>query len=194
MTAERHVSALLDQTTWQVERRKLRSLLLESGLKEGVNLGMLCYSLGQANVAIIYGMRDCCAIGFFKGALLEDGEPLLVSPGKNSQTMRQLRFRSLDEIQEQEATIRSLIARAVAVERAGQEVSFDARHNLDLPYELQIAFEEDPEFGAAFDRLTPGRQRGYVLYFAEGRQSETRASRIAGARPKILIGKGRHDR
>lgn len=194
MTANEEIERLLGQANWQKERRKLRSVLLESGLGESVKWGKLCYSLGEAKIAIIYGMKDCCAIGFFKGALLEGEEPDLESPGKNSQAMRQLRFRSLDEIEAQEAKIRSVISKAIAVERDGREVDFDAKHSLDLPDELQAAFDAAPDFAVAFDKLTPGRKRGYILHFTAAKQPKTRAARVDEARQRVIEGKGRNDR
>lgn len=126
--------------------------------------------------------------------MLDDPENLLVSPGANSQAMRQLRFVSLTEIEAQEAVIRSTIAKTIDAEKAGCQVVFDASDNLDLPPELQAAFDQDPDFGTAFDGLTPGRQRGHVLHFSTAKLAATRVRRIAASQHKIMQGKGWNER
>ncbi len=188
------IDALLDHKSWHQERRKLRSIALDCGLTETVKWGKLCYHTDGANVAIFYGLNGYCALGFFKGALLKDPKHLLVAPGAHSQAMRQLRFADMAQILAQEDVLRAFILAAIETERSGADIAFDAKFNLVLPVELQAAFDEDADFAAAFDRLTPGRQRGWVLYFTGSTQAATRQRRIAGACAAILAGKGWNDR
>lgn len=188
------VEELLNQTRWRKERKKLRSLILSCGLDEDVKWGKLCYSYQDSKVVIIYGMKHYCALGFFKGALLDDDDNILVQPGKHSQAMRQLRFGSLNEITSREILIKDYIGKAIQAEKDGLEVAFDEKDNLGYPTELQDALDDDAEFAEAFDELTPGRQRGYVLYFSDAKQSKTRNSRIKKSRTKIMNGKGVNER
>ena len=183
------VKQLLAQENWQEERKKLRSLILHCGLEERVKWGKLCYAHEEANVVIIYGMKNHCALGFFKGSLLEDESDVLVQPGKHSQAMRQLRFESLAEIEGSQDVITSFIKKAVQAEMDGLEVEFDEKDNLNYPEELQDALDADPELAEAFEDLTPGRQRGYVLHISDAKQSETRIRRIEKNRSRILQGK-----
>ena len=194
MADNAQIEDLLNQKDWQDERRKLRDILLDSGLEECVKWGKLCYAHEGSNVAIIYGMKNSCAVGFFKGSLLEDGDDVLVQPGKHSQAMRRLHFESLDEIEDSEDTIRRFIDLAIQAEKDGLEVEFIEKDNLDYPEELQDALDDDPTLAEAFEELTPGRQRGWVLHFSDAKQSETRSRRVDNARSKIIAGKGWNDR
>ena len=187
---ENKIAELLEQREWHQERKRLREILLEFQLIEEIKWGKLCFTHAGSNVAIFYGMKDYCAIGFFKGALLEDDDGLLVAPGKNSQAMRQLRFNSLDEINACTEVIRSFIEKAIRAELEGLEVDFSAKRNLSYPAELQDAFDADPPLAKAFAQLTPGRQRGFVLYISDAKRTETRKNRIEKSRPKIIAGKG----
>ncbi len=184
------IEALLGKQEWHEERKKLRSLVLDSGLEETVKWGKLCFSHEGNNVAIIQCMKNYCAVGFFKGALLEDACKALVSPGRHSQAMRQLRYASLEEIVKGKDVLANCLAEAVQLEKDGREVAFTAKDNLSYPQELQQAFKKDSELEGAFARLTPGRQRGYILHFSDAKQSATRAARIEKSRQKILEGKG----
>ena len=188
------VADLLKQKDWHDERKKLRSILLGCGLEEAVKWNKLAYTLDGGNVAIIYGMAESCAIGFFKGSLLEDKEGKLVAPGKHSKAMRRLHFKSLDDIETHEKLIRETVEQAVALEEAGEKVDFDERDVIDPPQELVDVFDDDPDFKEAFDALTPGRQRGYLLHFTDAKKSDTRARRISKWRSAIEQGKGLHDR
>lgn len=194
MTDDSEVEELLNQENWPDERRKLREILLDSGLEERVKWGKLCYAWDDSNVAIIYGMKNSCAVGFFKGSLLEDEDGVLVQPGKHSQAMRRLHFESLDEIKDSEDMIRRFTQRAIQAEKDGLEVEFTEKDNLDYPDELLDALDDDPELTEAFKELTPGRQRGWVLHVSDAKQSETRARRIKKARSKIIAGKGWNER
>lgn len=184
------IEKLIRQESWREERLKLRSLALDCGLEESVKWGKLCYAFNGANVAIIFCLKNYCALGFFKGALLADENGLLVAPGKHSQAMRQLRFTSLQAIADSEDWIRACIRNAIQVERDGLEVAFEEKDNLSYPKELLDYLEEDPEFASAFDKLTPGRRRGYVLHYSQAKQSGTRTSRILRSRDHVLAGKG----
>ncbi|WP_217482770.1 YdeI/OmpD-associated family protein [Sulfitobacter maritimus] len=139
-------------------------------------------------------MKNSCAVGFFKGSLLKDEDGLLVQPGKHSQAMRRLHFESPEEIEDGEDTIRRFIDKAIQAEKDGLEVAFTEKDNLDYPDELQDALDDDPELAEAFEELTPGRQRGWVLHFSDAKQSETRARRIEKAHSKIIGGKGWDER
>lgn len=188
------VDTLLGKEAWHMERKKLRDIVLGCQLVEEVKWGKLCYSVDGSNVAIIYGLKDYCALGFLKGVLLTDAKGLLHKPGENSQSARWLKFADLQEIEAMEPTLKSYIHEAIAVERAGLKVEFKAKDKLVLPEELQEKFREDPAFKTAFDALTSGRQRSYNLLFTEPKQSKTRISRIEKSRQRILDGKGRRDR
>ena len=188
------VADLLKQKDWHDERRKLRDILLDCGLEEAVKWNKLVYMLDGGNVAIIYGMAESCAIGFFKGSLLEDKKGKLIAPGKHSKAMRRLHFKSLDDIETHEKLIRETVEQAVALEEAGEKVDFDEREEIDPPQELVDVFDDDPDFKEAFDALTPGRQRGYLLYFTDAKKAETRARRIGKWWGAIEQGKGLHDR
>lgn len=188
------VEDLLNKKNWQKERKRLRSLILDCGLVEEVKWGKLCYTYEGSNVAIIYGLKNYCAVGFFKGSLLRDDEDVLIQPGKHSQAMRQIRFSDLAEIIDSENILIAYIEKAIQIEKDGLEVDFDDKHNLSYPDELKNAFDDDPDFAEAFENLTPGRQRGYVMHFSDARQSQTRMSRVGKYKAKIMDGKGLSER
>ena len=139
-------------------------------------------------------MKSHCALGFFKGSLLEDRDGVLIQPGKHSQAMRQLRFKSLTEIADNQEEIKSFIQKAIRAEHNGLRVEFGEKDNLEYPDELRDALDSDTKLAEAFEELTPGRQRGYVLHFLEAKQSETRSRRIEKCRSKIMAGKGYSER
>ena len=188
------VTDLLKQKDWNKERKKLRDILLDCGLEEAVKWSKLAYTHEGGNVAIIYGFADSCAVGFFKGALLDDPDDLLVAPGKHSQAMRRLHFGDLEEVNQREDTLRGFVEQAIALEEAGEEIDFDEREEVEPPEELVDAFDKDAEFRQAFDALTPGRQRGYLIHFSDAKKPETRTRRIGKWRDAIMQGKGMHDR
>ncbi|WP_111415053.1 YdeI/OmpD-associated family protein [Billgrantia lactosivorans] len=193
-TTNPKVAALLNKAEWQEEKKKLRAMLLECGLGEDVKWGKLCYSLQGNNVAIIFAMKSYCAFGFFKGSLLKDPEGILVAPGEHSQAMRQVRFTQAQEIDALAATLKAYLHEAIAIEKAGLTVDFKEKHELEYPEEFQVALDGNAALKAAFEALTPGRQRGYILHFSGAKQSSTRASRIEKCVPTILAGKGLNDR
>ena len=178
---------------WTAELELLREIALDCGLQEVSKWGVLCYMYGQSNVFLISAFNDYCSISFFKGALLHDAQGLLVKPGKNSQAARLLKFTDLRRIQELELDIKTIIHEAIEVEKAGLKVNFK-KNPEPIPEELETIFERDPLLKSAFDALTPGRQRGYILYFSAPKQSKTRISRIEKSMGKILNGEGLHDR
>ena len=183
-----------DSTTWPQEKRRLREVLSDYPLSEELKWREPCYTFQGANVAIIYGMKDSCGLGFFKGALLDDPHGALIPPGKNTQAARRIHFTSVEEIDEKEAILRGIIQSAIEVEQAGLNVDFKAKHELVFPEELLARFDTEPDFKAAFEALTPGRQRGYNLFFTGAKQSKTRVARIEKHMVRIFEGKGIHDR
>lgn len=179
---------------WQEEMEKLRMLLLDCGLKEELKWGKPCYTFEKSNIVIIQGFKEFCALMFFKGALLKDPEAILKKPGENSQAARRIPFTGVQEITELEPVLRAYIFEAVELEKAGLKVNFEKNRALIFPEEFQNKLEESPDLKAAFNRLTPGRQRAYNLYFSAPKRSETRTSRIEKCIPQILKGKGLNDR
>ncbi len=177
---------------WRGEMQKLRSLLVECGLEEELKWGKPCFSFEGKNVAIIQPFKGHCALMFFKGALLEDTHGLLRSQGQNTQSALRLEFTS--EAQIKKSVVKSYVRQAISVEKAGLEVDFKAKRELQLPEELTQIMKRDGKFAKAFRALTPGRQRGYVLHFTGAKQSQTRTARIEKCVPKILAGKGFNDR
>ncbi|MBA9077980.1 YdeI/OmpD-associated family protein [Rufibacter quisquiliarum] len=178
--------------TWQAELVLLRHLALESGLTEEVKWGVPCYTLGSKNIFMVTAFKHYAAINFFKGVLLKDEARLLTAHGESSQSARSLRFTSPDQVLQQQEVIKQYLQEAIDIEKAGLKVAF--KKNLEpVPDELLATFEEHPDLQHAFYRLTPGRQRGYVLFFSQPKQTQTRFSRIARCREKILQGMGLHD-
>ncbi|MFT6452906.1 MAG: hypothetical protein ACJA06_002412 [Halocynthiibacter sp.] len=188
------VAALLAQATWHEERIVLRDLILSSGLIEEIKWGKLCYTFEGSNVAIFYGLKAYCGIGFFKGALLSDPHGALYSQGKNSQAVRMFRFTDVEQIAEAAPIIRAYLAEAIEIERSGRKIDFTQKDALEFPQELLDRFAKDPAFEAAFKALTPGRQRGYNLHFSGAKQSATRHARIEKCAGRIMDGKGMQDR
>lgn len=173
---------------WRAEIQKLRAILLECGLEEELKWGKPCFSFEGKNVAIIQPFKEHCALMFFKGALLEDTHGLLRSQGQNTQAAMRLEFRAEADIKK--TAVKSYVKQAIQVEKAGLSVDFEAKRELELPEELTQALQADRKLARAFDALTPGRRRGYVLHFTGAKQSKTRAARIQNCVPKILAGKG----
>jgi uncharacterized protein YdeI (YjbR/CyaY-like superfamily) len=179
---------------WRPEMEKLRSILLDSGLTEELKWGKPCYTFEKSNVAMIYGLKDSCALGFLKGALLKDARGILHQPGANSQSARWIKFTAAREITAMKPILKAYIQEAIEAEKAGLKVDFKEINELVFPEELQRKLDQSPPFQKAFAALTPGRQRGYNLYFSAPKQAKTRESRIEKSLPRILQGKGLHDR
>lgn len=189
------VDRFLDRAKkWKEEMTLLRKICLDCALDEDFKWMHPCYTLQGNNIVLIHGFKDYCALLFHKGVLLKDTENILVQQTKYVQSARQLRFTSLEEIIYLEKTIKTYIFEAIEVEKAGLEVKMKKTSEFEMPEELQIKFEEDPDFKAAFKALTPGRQRGYLLHFSQAKQAKTREARIEKNREKILKGEGLQDR
>jgi len=188
------VDALLDgQKTWQVEFRKLRNIILDCGLTEELKWGQPCYTHRGKNVVLVHGFKDYCALLFINGALLNDGAGLLIQQTENVQAGRQIRFTSIKEIEALEATLRSYVEEAIRIEEAGLKIEKKRTSDFAVAEEFQRALLAQPALKAAFEALTPGRQRGYLLYFSQAKQTSTRESRIAKCTPRILDGLGLDD-
>lgn len=172
--------------------KALRRIILGRPLTERLKWGKPCYSLGAGNVLILQPFKDYLALMFFKGALLKDPQAGLKKPGENSQAARQLRFTSTREIAASAATVKAYIDEAIAIEQAGLKVAFKTTPE-PIPVELKTKWREVPALKKAFEALTPGRQRAYLLFFSAAKQSSTRTSRIEKCAPPILRGKGLND-
>jgi uncharacterized protein YdeI (YjbR/CyaY-like superfamily) len=177
----------------QEEFEKLREILLDCELTEELKWGVPCYTFQKNNIALIHGFKEYCAILFVKGALLRDAHGILVQQTENVQAGRQVRFTNAGEIAAMEAVLKDYVREAVEVEKAGLEVNFKKNTEFTVPEELQSKFEENPALKTAFEALTPGRQRAYLLYFSEPKQSKTRQARIEKYTQQILAGKGLQD-
>ncbi|MFC4873187.1 YdeI/OmpD-associated family protein [Negadavirga shengliensis] len=180
-------------TEWQKEYRELRMIALNCGLTEELKWGCPCYTFKSSNIVLIHGFKEYCALLFFKGALLHDADGILIQQTENVQSARQIRFTGLQQIVEMEATLKAYIYEAVEVEKAGLKVELKKTSEFPMPEEFQKALNENPKLKTAFEALTPGRQRGYLLHFSQAKQSKTRESRIEKYIPKILEGKGLED-
>lgn len=178
---------------WQEAYGLLREMALDSGLIEELKWGHPCYTLKGKNVFLIHGFKDYCAVLFHKGALLKDAKGLLVQQTANVQSGRQLRFRDVKEIEARTALIKAYMAEAIANEKAGRNVPMKNTSEFAMPVEFATAMKQMPELKKAFNALTPGRQRGYLLYFGGAKQSKTRMARIEKHVDRILAGKGLDD-
>ena len=178
---------------WVPELELLRIIVLDCGLIEECKWGVPCYTFQNKNVLLVSAFKEYCSISFFKGALLSDPNELLKKPGAYSQAARLLKFTSIEKIKELEAAIKTYIYEAIEVERAGLKINFK-KNPEPVPEELEAKFKEDPTLKAAFEALTPGRQRGYLIYFSAPKRSNTRESRIEKNIGKILSGEGLHDK
>lgn len=177
---------------WREELQELRRIILGCGLTEEVKWGSPCYTFENANVIVIGGFKESCVISFFKGALLKDAEGLSTKPGQNTQSVRVIRFRNVREIVEREPILKAYIREAMAVEKAGLKVSLK-KNPEPVPAELRRKLEAMPALKTAFEALTPGRRRAYILYFSAAKQSGTREARIEKCVPRILKGRGLND-
>jgi uncharacterized protein YdeI (YjbR/CyaY-like superfamily) len=179
--------------TWRKEFTKLREIILSCGLAEDLKWGQPCYSLDGKNVILMHGFKEYCAVLFHKGALLKDPKGILVQQTKNVQAARQIRFTSLEDVRKTEKTLKAYIREAMEVERSGLKVPFKRTKDFGMPTELESKLEEDATLKDAFKALTPGRQRGYLLYFAAAKQAKTREARVEKCIPRILDGLGLDD-
>ncbi len=178
---------------WIEEFKALREIVLACPVSEGIKWGQLCYSSEGGNIVLIHGFRDYCALLFMKGALMKDPHKLLIRQTENVQSARQIRFTGLKEILAARAVLRTYVEEALAVEKAGLKVEKKKTAEFPYPEEFLQKLEEAPALRAAFEALTPGRQRAYLLHFAGATQSKTRLARIDKCLPAILAGKGLDD-
>jgi|TARA_R110001599_G_scaffold1025_7_gene5031 uncharacterized protein YdeI (YjbR/CyaY-like superfamily) len=188
------VDRFLDRAKkWQQEMKLLREICLDCGLTEEFKWMHPCYTFQGKNVVLIHGFKEYCALLFHKGVLLKDTNNILIQQTENVQSARQIRFTSLQEIIDLKSTIKAYIFEAMEVEKAGLEVPMKKTSEFKMPDEFKVALDNDPDLKAAFQGLTPGRQREYLLYFSQAKQSTTRTSRVEKYIPKILQGKGLND-
>ncbi|MFL6698524.1 MAG: YdeI/OmpD-associated family protein [Vitreoscilla sp.] len=179
--------------TWQDERVRLRAILLDCGLAEALKWGKPTYTHEGTNIVLIMPLKETCALLFMKGALLKDPKGLLIQPGENSQSARQMRFTSVAEVAKLEKSIRNYVKQAVDVEKSGLKVAFKKSSDLVYPKEFQDRLDRNSALREAFLKLTPGRQRQYHLHFTSAKQAATRESRVEKAIPLILDGMGLND-
>jgi uncharacterized protein YdeI (YjbR/CyaY-like superfamily) len=175
---------------WQKEFEKLRTIVLDCGLTEELKWGQPCYTFEKKNIVLIHGFREYCALLFFKGALLKDARGILIQQTENVQAARQIRFTNVREIVRMEPILKAYIHEAVEVERAGLKVKLKKTSDFKIPEEFQNKLDKIPALKAAFAALTPGRQRAYLFYFSQPKQSKTRKSRVEKYMQQILNGKG----
>jgi uncharacterized protein YdeI (YjbR/CyaY-like superfamily) len=180
-------------TKWQEEYKDLRKLLLECGLTEELKWGCPCYTFRKSNIVLIHGFKYYCALLFIQGALLKDSKGILVQQTKNVQAARQIRFTGIQEIVKMKPTIRAYVKEAKELSKAGVKMALKKTTEYKIPEEFQIVLDDMPELKTAFQALTPGRQRGYLLYFSEPKQAKTRETRIEKWEEQILNGKGLND-
>ena len=178
---------------WQEEYKKLRTIILDCGLTEEYKWMHPCYSFQENNIVLIHGFKEYCAILFIKGALLKDANGILIQQTENVQAARQIRFTNVREIVEMEPILKAYIHEAIDVEKAGLKVNYKKAAEFIIPEEFINKLEEVPGLQDAFDALTPGRQRAYILYFSAPKQSKTRESRVEKCMQQILDGKGLND-
>lgn len=179
---------------WKQELDLLRSIVLECGLEETCKWGHPTYMYRNQNVLLIHCFKEYAAIAFMKGSLLSDENNLLIQQTENVQATRQLRYTATNQIEEQKDLIKAFVCEAIELEKSGAKVELKKTEDFQVPQELTETFKIDPEYQIAFESLTPGRQRGYLLYFAQAKQSNTRSSRISKCRDKIFSGKGWNER
>jgi uncharacterized protein YdeI (YjbR/CyaY-like superfamily) len=180
-------------TPWQEAYKQLRAIALGCGLNEELKWGCPCYTFEKRNIFLIHGFKEYCALLFFKGALLPDPDEILVQQTANVQAARQIRFTHVREIVKMKRTLKNYIFKAVELEEKGAKVEYKRTTEFSIPEEFQNKLKSMPALKKAFNALTPGRQRGYLLYFSSAKQSKTRVSRIEKYTPQILDGKGLED-
>lgn len=182
-----------EDSNWQKEYKALRNIVNACGLTEELKWGVPCYTVQGNNVVLIHGFKDYCALLFHKGVLLNDEQQLLIQQTKNVQAARQLRFTNLEEIISNEKLLKTYIYEAVEVERSGVQVQYKKTEDFDMPEEFRMKLDSDSNLKTAFDGLTEGRKKGYLLFFSSAKQSKTRESRIEKNLDRILMGKGLDD-
>ncbi|HUI92363.1 MAG TPA: YdeI family protein [Chitinivibrionales bacterium] len=193
-TTNAKVDAFLDKAEkWREEFKKLRAIILDCGLFEELKWGVPCYSFNGGNVVLIHGFKEYCTILFIKGALLKDAKGVLIQQTENVQAGRQIRFTNVQEIVKIEPVLKAYIHEAIEVEKAGLKVDLKRTSDFKIPVEFKRKLDDNPGLKTAFEALTPGRQRAYLFYFSQPKQSETRESRVDKCVQRILKGKGLND-
>ena len=180
-------------TKWQKEYEKLRTIILDCGLIEELKWGCPCYTFENTNIVLIHGFKEYCALLFFKGALLNDPDGILIQQTKNVQSARQVRFTTIKEIVKMEKILKAYVYEAIEVERAGLKVRLKKTSDFKVPEEFQKKLNKTPALKTAFYALTPGRQRAYIFYFSQPKLSKTREVRVEKYMKQILSGKGLND-
>ena len=178
---------------WPEEFEKLRMIILDCQLTEELKWGFPCYTFENRNIVLIHGFKEYCALLFFKGALLKDAKGILIIQSENVQASRQIRFTNVREIVKMDAILKAYIYEAIEVEKAGLKVKYKKITEFIIPEEFQNKLDKRPALKTAFDALTPGRQRAYILYFSAPKQSKTRDSRVEKCMQQILNRKGLND-
>ena len=178
---------------WQEEIRKLRTIVLDCGLTEELKWGCPCYTFQKTNIVLIHVFKEYCALLFFKGALLHDANGILIQQTKNVQVARQVRFTNVREIVKMELILKAYIYEAIEVEKAGLKMNLKKTSDFIIPEEFQNKLNKNPALKTAFNALTPGRQRAYIFYFSQPKQSKTRELRVEKYMKQILKGKGLDD-
>jgi uncharacterized protein YdeI (YjbR/CyaY-like superfamily) len=179
--------------TWQEEIEKLRTIVLDCGLTEELKWGCPCYTFQKSNIVLIHVFKEYCALLFFKGALLDDADGTLIQQTKNVQAARQIRFTTVRQIVKMKSILKAYIYEAIEVEKAGLKVKFKKTTEFKMPEEFKKKLDKIPALKTAFYTLTPGRQRAYILYFSQPKQSKNRESRVEKCMQQILNGKGLND-
>ena len=194
LTMNPKVDSFLErEESWREEFEMLRAILLRTGMTEDLKWGKPCYALEGKNVALLHGFKEYCALLFHKGSLLKDPKNVLIQQTKNVQAARQIRFTSAAEVKKLEKTIAAYLQQAFEIERAGLRVPFKKTDEMEMPEELAKALAKNAKLKAAFGKLTPGRQRGYMFHIAQAKLAATREARTAKHAPRILEGLGLDD-
>lgn len=194
MSTNPKIDAFLSrEKQWQKEFKKLRAIILDCELAEELKWGKPCYRLDGSNIVLMHGFKEYCALLFMKGALLKDPKKLLVAQTENVQSARQIRFTNVQEITKLESALKAYIRDAIKVEKSGAKVEFKKTNEFKMPEEFKAKLNKSAALKKAFEALTPGRQRGYLLHFSSAKQSKTREARVEKYIPQILDGKGLDD-
>jgi uncharacterized protein YdeI (YjbR/CyaY-like superfamily) len=184
---------LIQNPKWQIELEKIRNIIVDTQLIEDFKWRVPCYTFQNKNVIILNALKDCCVVGFLKGALLNDSNKVLVQQTENMQSARIIKFHNIQEIVAMESLLKKYIYEAIEVEKAGLKVVYKKTSDFVIVKEFQNKLAEIPELKSAFENLTPGRQKAYLLHFAAPKQAKTRETRIEKSIPQILNGKGIND-
>jgi uncharacterized protein YdeI (YjbR/CyaY-like superfamily) len=182
-----------DDKKWHGELTQLRNIILDCGLTEKLKWGCPCYTYNESNIVLIHAFKEYCAMLFFKGALLNDPKGILIQQTKNVQSARQVRFTNTREIVKLQRSLKEYVYEAIEVEKAGLKVKLKKTSDFKIPSEFQIKLDKQPALKKAFNALTPGRQRAYIFYFSQAKQSKTREARVEKYTKQILKGKGLDD-